>query len=123
MSGLLERVKELMKESGITAKQLTKELSISSSSFTDWGKGKGSPSLETVVKFSNYFKVSIDWLVNGKEFQQADVLEYSNQKEETLIVKFRSLTPDLQEKLIVYADGMLAAMPNQESDGEKRLSV
>ena len=112
-----------MKESGITAKQLTKELSISSSSFTDWGKGKGSPSLDTVVKFSNYFKVSIDWLVNGKEFQQADMLEYSKQKEETLIAKFRSLTPDLQEKLIVYADGMLAAMPNQESDGEKRLSV
>ena len=123
MSGLLERVKQLMKESGITAKQLTKELSISSSSFTDWGKGKGSPSLDTVVKFSNYFKVSIDWLVNGKEFQQADMLEYSKQKEETLIAKFRSLTPDLQEKLIVYADGMLAAMPNQESDGEKRLSV
>ena len=68
MSDLLDRVRALMDRSGIKAKQLTDELGISNSSFSDWKKGKGSPSLDTVVKFSDYFHVSIDYLVHGTEF-------------------------------------------------------
>ena len=64
MSDLLDRVRALMDRSGIKAKQLTDELGISNSSFSDWKKGKGNPSLDTVVKFSDYFHVSIDYLVH-----------------------------------------------------------
>lgn len=122
MSTLLDRMKELMKQSGIKPKQLTAELGISNSSFTDWSKGKGSPSLDTVRKFADYFHVSIDYLVNGVEFSSHKTLEFSNPIDKELLEKFHSLTPELREKLIGYVDGMLAAMPKSEN-GEKRLLV
>lgn len=122
MSALLDRVKGLMDQSGIKAKQLTAELGISNSSFTDWGKGKGSPSLDTVTKIADYFNVSIDYLVRGGEHIENKQLDFSNPIDKELLDKFHSLTPDLREKLLGYIDGMLAAMPKTE-DGEKRLSV
>lgn len=122
MSALLDRMKELMKQSDIKPKQLTSELGISNSSFTDWSKGKGSPSLDTVRKFADYFHVSIDYLVNGVEFSNNKTLEFSNPMDKELLEKFHNLTPELREKLIGYIDGMLAAMPKSD-DGEKRLSV
>lgn len=122
MSALLDRVKELMDQSGIKAKQLTAELGISNSSFTDWGKGKGSPSLDTVTKIADYFHVSIDYLVRGGEYPEHKQLDFSNPMDRELLDKFHSLTPDLREKLLGYIDGMLAVMPKTD-DGEKRLSV
>lgn len=122
MSALLDRVKELIAQSNMTAKQLTVELGISNSSFTDWGKGKGSPSLDTVTKIADYFHVSIDYLVRGEEFSEPKRLDFSNPMDKELLDKFHSLTPELREKLLGYVDGMLAAMPKTEG-GEKRLSV
>lgn len=122
MSALLDRVKELIDQSNMTAKQLTVELGISNSSFTDWRKGKGSPSLDTVTKIADYFHVSIDYLVRGKEFSAPKQLDFSNPMDKELLDKFHNLTPELREKLLGYVDGMLAAMPKSE-DGEKRLSV
>lgn len=122
MSPLLERVRALMAQSGINAKQLTTELGISNSSFSDWRKGKGSPSVDTIIKFSDYFHVSIDYLIRGEEFTSEKILEFSNPLDKELLEKFHILTPELQGKLLAYADGMIAAMPKPE-DGEKRLSV
>lgn len=122
MSELLNRVKELIAQSNMTAKQLTIELGISNSSFTDWGKGKGSPSLDTVAKIADYFHVSIDYLVRGTDFSEPKRLDFSNPLDKELLDKFHRLTPELREKLLGYVDGMLAAMPKTE-DGEKRLSV
>lgn len=130
MSTLLDRIKELMNDRQINARQLTSELGISSSSLTDWNKGKSSPSLDAVIKISDYFDVSIDYLVHGKNtptIRELDSsvhnLDFSNHLDIDLLKKFHQLTPDLQEKLLAYADGMLVAMPRQQTSSEKRLSV
>lgn len=128
MSALLDRITDLMEQSGIKAKQLTTELGISNSSFTDWRKGKGSPSLDTVAKISDYFNVSIDYLVRGEEFfshdetETAKMLDFSNIKDRELLDKFHRLTPELQWKLLGYVDGMLAAIPKTEEE-RQQLSV
>ena len=122
MSTLLDRIKDLMNEHKINANQLTSELGLSVSSFSDWKRGKGSPSLDAVVKISDYFNVSLDYLVRGDDNGVVHHLEFSNSADDELLEKFHSLTPDLQEKLLSYADGMLAAMPRKNAD-EKRLSV
>lgn len=122
---IVDRLTALMEERNLKPAQITRELGISGSSFTDWKKGKGSPSLEIVVKFADYFNVSLDYIVRGEDFKQpgsSDSLEYSNAKERTCLKKFRKLTPELQERLLIYADGMIAAM-TYDDDEEKRLSV
>lgn len=115
MSTLLERMKSLMDQNGIKPSQMTTILGISNSSFTDWGKGKGTPSVVALTKFADYFNVSLDYLVRGYEFHSSS-LEFSNSFDQELIDKFHSLSPEYQQKLLGYADGMLTILQSVEKD-------
>ena len=99
---LLDRMKALMEDEGIKARQLTEELGISNSSFTDWNKGKGSPSVAVLTKFATRFGVSLDYLVFGKEHE----LEFSNKEDRELLAKFHSLPSEYQKQILGYIDGM-----------------
>ena len=57
MSTILERLIMLQEQSGMNQKQLQKELGLSNSAFSDWKKGKGRPSVEALVRFSEFFGV------------------------------------------------------------------
>lgn len=122
MSTLLDRMKDIISKEGLKPKQVTAVLGISNSSFTDWSKGKGSPSINTLAKFADYFHVSLDYLVHGEDFSDSRILDFSNQKDKELLEKFHQLNPELQAKLLCYIDGMLAVLSTEE-DENKRLSV
>ena len=122
MSEIVNRMKAIMEENGVKAKQVTTELGISNSSFTDWSKGKGSPSVDALRKFSDYFNVSLDYLVRGEEFRNKSTLEFSNPRCRELLDKFNQLTPELQIKLIGYVEGMISLLPGNNSEN-KKLSV
>jgi transcriptional regulator with XRE-family HTH domain len=121
---IIRRIRELMKEKNMNAAKTTRELHISVSSFTDWQSGKARPSLEVIAKFADYFKVSLDYLVYGVEKEssnnQAIQSPFLNAKEDRCLDKFRMLPPTLQEKLLSYADGMIATMPDTSvTEGRK----
>ena len=123
MSDLLKRVYALMEKTEIKPTQLAKELGMSTSTFSDWAKGKGSPSLKAVMQFSQYFDVSMDYLVYGKapETASSSILEFSNSEDEELLRKFHLLPPELRQKAVGYIEGMISAMPKPASEGEERL--
>lgn len=109
MSTMLDRLKTVLENEGIKPKQLTDEFGISNSSFTDWGKGKGSPSVAFLSKFAVRFRVSIDWLVFGDEADSLN-LENSNPRAVGLVNKFNSLPTEHQHKVLGFIDGMLSVM-------------
>ena len=124
MNPILDRLLALVRKRGLTEKQVTIDCKISASSFTDWKKGKASPSVETIRKLSDYFNVSTDYLIKGKEFEggedpddqeqaqeSSNRVEFSNPVETELLTKFRRLTPDCRGKVFSYIDGMLAVLP------------
>ncbi len=116
MSDLLERVYQLMNKHDIKPTQLAKQLGMSTSTFTDWSKGKGSPSLKAVMQFAEYFDVSLDYLVYGNGHQNQNiVVEISNPEDDALLKLFHRLSPELRLKAISYIEGMLAAMPSSAS--------
>lgn len=115
MSDLLERIYQLMNKHDIKPTQLAKQLGMSTSTFTDWGKGKGSPSLKAVMQFAEYFDVSLDYLVYGKEHQNQNIVEISNPEDDALLKSFHRLSPELRLKATSYIEGMLAAMPSSAS--------
>lgn len=123
MSDLLKRVYDLMEKAEIKPTQLAKALGMSTSTFSDWSKGKGSPSLKAVIQFAEYFDVSIDYLVYGKDHAapSTSVLEFSSSEDEELLKKFHLLTPELRQKAVGYIEGMVSAMPKPTSEGEQRL--
>lgn len=119
MTDLLKRVYQLMNKQDIKPTQLTKQLGMSTSTFTDWGKGKGSPSLKAVMQFAEYFDVSMDYLVYGKE-PTASILEISNPEDKDLLNKFHQLPADLRQKTIGYIEGMISAIPKQATEEEQQ---
>ncbi len=121
-----ERLRELIEEHHMRPAEATRELGISGSSFTDWKTGKGSPSLDILIKFSDYFNVSLDYLVRGEEHKtvfEKNSLELSNSRERKLMEQYRKLPVELQDKLLIYADGMLAALPFDDDFQQKRLQA
>ena len=66
---ILQRLLDIMAERSLTAKKVTEDCNMSASSFTDWKKGKASPGVEAISKLSDYFHVSTDYLIKGREFE------------------------------------------------------
>ena len=63
----LARLDELLHENRTNAKRVCEKLGMSNSAFTDWNKGKAKPGVEALVKLAEYFNVSLDYLILGKE--------------------------------------------------------
>lgn len=60
-----QRLKELRDDKNISMAALGKIIGTSSSRISDWENGNTHPSSNFVVKISNYFKVTTDWLLKG----------------------------------------------------------
>lgn len=64
----LKGLKEIRKKRKLTQLKVAMDLAISREAISYYENGKRSPDINTLVIFSNYFNVSIDYLINGKEF-------------------------------------------------------
>lgn len=83
---MIERILELMETTHTTAAMLTREISLTNGLVTQWKQGKQKPSLEAVSKLAQYFNVSTDYLIFGKESSispnQQELLELYSQLDE-----------------------------------------
>ena len=64
----MKYLKLLRKEKGYTQQKVALDLNVSRESLSYYENGKRQPSLELLVAFSNYYNVSIDYLITGKDF-------------------------------------------------------
>ena len=62
-----ERLKELLKEKGITSYKLATDLGISKSVVHYWINGKTTPNADYIIKLALYFSVSSDFLLGLSE--------------------------------------------------------
>lgn len=85
------RLKELRKENGITQSELAKSLNVSRSSIAMYENGERIPSYETLEVFSDFFNVSILYLL-GKES-----VDYSNEE----LFKINEKLSDNQKRLLL----------------------
>lgn len=68
-SGLIG-LKIIRKERGYSQLKVALDLNISREALSYYENGKRNPDIQTMRLLSNYFNVSIDYLVNGKEFEK-----------------------------------------------------
>ena len=77
---LLDRVKLLCKENGISQGKMEKEIGISNGASSKWRTS--SPSMEILQKLSNYFNVSLEYLTTGEEkAENASALSTRNERD------------------------------------------
>lgn len=63
-------LKIIRKQKKYSQLKVAMDLAISREALSHYENGKRSPDLQMLRILSNYFNVSIDFLVNGKEFKQ-----------------------------------------------------
>jgi transcriptional regulator with XRE-family HTH domain len=73
MQTIYERIESLIKKNKMTKKLFCEELGISTGNLGDWKRGKSTPSTNKLIMIGDYFNVSLDWLIVGRE-PQNDIL-------------------------------------------------
>lgn len=89
---------ELCNQRNMKPNQVGKELGISSASFTKWKNGS-IPTVDALIKLSEYFNVSIDYLVSGRipttieghAAPEIDGVYITDKNEKLLIENYRAL--------------------------------
>lgn len=61
-------LKLIRKQKGLNQLKVAIDLNISREALSHYENGKREPSLDMLNRMSEYFNVSIDYLINGKEF-------------------------------------------------------
>lgn len=64
-----KRFDELREAKGVTVYAVSKATGITTTTFTNWKKGKYTPKRDKMELISQYFNVSVDYLMNGKEYE------------------------------------------------------
>ena len=58
---------KLLEERGVTAYKVSKATGIAGSTFSDWKSGRSTPKQDKLQKIADFFGVSVDFLITGKE--------------------------------------------------------
>lgn len=64
----MKGLREIRKQKGYSQLKVAMDLSISREALSYYENGKRSPDLAMLVRLSEYFDVSIDYLIKGQEF-------------------------------------------------------
>lgn len=110
---LAERLRKHRKRIGLTQEHMANELGVDRSAYAYYEAGRSAPQIDKLVKISNMFGVQVDELLGNSEKalklrQDAPAFKRENgditsgwltQEERKLVVAFRKLRLDDQEKV------------------------
>lgn len=97
------RIREIRKKHGITMKQLGQELGLGESTISQYETGKRQPDNETLLKISEYFDVTVGYLlgVEGGTDTAIEPQELSSIDDEASML-FQSLSESKKEAALEY---------------------
>ena len=64
---LSEKIYELRKKAGLSQEQLAEQLGVSRQAVSKWESGKAVPESDTLITISNYFHVTLDYLLKEND--------------------------------------------------------
>ncbi len=96
----MNRLRELRRQRGITMKELGNAFGLAESTISQYETGKRQPDNETLVKFAEYFHVTVDYLL-GKEQKNEFVAQNDKLYDENLEL-FRKLPTEKKKQALEY---------------------
>jgi len=66
--GFAEKLWKIRDEAGISQERLAEELNVTRQAVAKWESGSGMPDIDNLVGISNFFQVSLDYLVKDKSY-------------------------------------------------------
>lgn len=106
------RIKELRSEKGITQLRLSMELEVTQETISAYEKGKHLPSLPSLMKMSDLFNVSMDYIMKRSDCK--NIISDTNLRpdEIRLLTCFHLLGKIQREKAISYVQGLIDSGTN-----------
>jgi len=106
---LQNRIRELRKEKRITQLQLSIELGVTQETISAYEHGKHLPSLAALIKMSDIFQASMDYIMGRSPSDKPDSSDYQAQDEQRahLMRCYRQLGSKNKARLVSYAEGLL----------------
>ena len=108
---MIKNLKLLREERGISQQSLAKALIMTQQNIHKYEKGLSEPDITTLVKLSEYFDVSIDYLVGVSEIRErltASEHMTLSEEENDHIRLFRKLPHDLQKSINDLMENIIA---------------
>ena len=102
------RLYELREAANLKQIELAEQVSLKSGAISKYEKGVSQPSMDTIIKFSEIFNVSVDYLLGVSSIPNPYTLEKFTPKEADIITRFRRLSKESQiridERINAYLD-------------------
>ena len=99
-----ERLYQLRKEKNISQEELAELLDVSRQSISKWENDKAYPEMTRLLFMSDYFDVSLDYLMRGTEPDEEPLEPATQYKAKNLLAVWNSFTSNLsgkQRKLVM----------------------
>lgn len=71
---MMLRLREIRKQCKMTMKELGREIGVAESTISQYETGKRQPDFETLLKLSDFFGVSVDYILNNEPAKDTNVL-------------------------------------------------
>ena len=95
------RIKEIRLQNGISQKQLALAIGVAQNTLSQYENGKRAPDFDTMARMSDYFHVSVDYLLGRDEEKLPTVIsEEQDSIDEELMKYVRLMTPDQKQMLL-----------------------
>lgn len=92
-----ERIKKSRIELGMSATELAIKTGKGESAIRMWESGKSKPDLDTLIKLTEYFNCSADYLLGLSEHKNEEDKKATNEHEDEIYFKIRELPKDKRE--------------------------
>ncbi len=102
MEQFKSRLRELREEAGLSMKQLAAAVGVSDAAVCKWENGNAEPKVNYLIKLSNVFECTVDYLVGtandygSASYERTALPVKLTNKEKQLIIAYRELSPKLQ---------------------------
>ncbi len=95
---MYEIFEQLLQKYGVTAYKVSKETGITQSTLSDWKRGRSTPKTENMKKIADYFGVTVEYLMTGKNEPKEKAPELTARDERDIKKDLDSLREKLENK-------------------------
>lgn len=101
---MYEIFEQLLKQSGNKAADVARATGINQAVFSEWKKGKSSPKADKLQLIADYFGVTLDYLVSGKD-SDIQTIKLNRRDERDIAKKLSSTLDQLEAQDGLMFDG------------------
>ncbi|MCL2674156.1 MAG: helix-turn-helix domain-containing protein [Defluviitaleaceae bacterium] len=108
----MNRLRELREAKGLNQQGLGMKLNMSQPSISYYETGERKPDLDALIIISDYFNVSIDYLIGCSDIKRTNLHNHGTAGDINFYNDYLRLTPSQKEHVSIYMQGLLAESKN-----------